>query len=138
MSRIQIDHIAIAVTNLEQSLEFWQHTLGLTLTGTEHNPHEGVDIAFLDVGGARIELLQPLDDANSIGKFIAKRGTGIHHLCLAVSDIHSALNTLKAQGVELINDVPKQREDGTQYAFVHPKSTGGVLLELYQYAEGKS
>jgi len=104
----------------------------LPLGGREHNEHEAVEIAFLPVGEARVELLQPITTDSGIAKYLAKKGAGLHHVCLAVKDIEGAMSQLHDKGIELINETPRTREDGTRYAFVHPKSTGGVLVELYE------
>ena len=137
MTLIKIDHLAVVVDDMSAALNFWQKALGLPLQGTETNEHEAVDIAFLPVGESRIELLKPTTDDSGIAKYLAKRGAGMHHLCLAVEDIESVMNQLVAQGVQLINETPRQREDGTRYAFVHPKSTGGVMVELYEVPKGR-
>jgi methylmalonyl-CoA/ethylmalonyl-CoA epimerase len=132
MSGIKIDHIAVVVEDMDAALTFWQEALGLPLGGTEHNEHEAVDIAFLSVGESRVELLKPTDSASGIARFLAKRGAGFHHLCLAVPDIEAAMAQIAGRGIELINETPRTREDGTRYAFVHPRSTGGVMVELYE------
>jgi methylmalonyl-CoA/ethylmalonyl-CoA epimerase len=132
MTPLKVDHIAVVVEDLETALGFWQDALGLPLGGREHNEHEAVAIAFLPVGEARVELLQPITTDSGIAKYLAKKGAGLHHLCLAVKDIEGAMEQLHAKGIELINETPRTREDGTRYAFVHPKSTGGVLVELYE------
>lgn len=132
VSPIRIDHLAVVVDDMPAALNFWQQALGLTLAGTERNEHEAVDIAFLNVGDARVELLRPITEDSGIARYLAKRGPGMHHVCIAVADIEAALATMRAHGVELINEMPRAREDGTRYAFVHPRSTGGVLVELYE------
>ena len=136
MAPIKIDHVAVVVDDMSAALNFWQNALGLPLEGTESNEHEAVDIAFLPIGESRIELLQPTTDDSGIAKYLAKRGAGLHHLCLAVADIEAAMAQIAAQGVQMINETPRQREDGTRYAFVHPKSTGGVMVELYELPKG--
>jgi methylmalonyl-CoA/ethylmalonyl-CoA epimerase len=130
---IKIDHLAVVVDDMSAALGFWQTALGLTVSAREHNEAEAVDIAFLPVGESRVELLQPTTEDSGIAKYLAKRGGGMHHLCLAVPDIEAAMQQIAAAGVELINETPRTREDGTRYAFVHPKSTGGVMVELYEY-----
>jgi methylmalonyl-CoA/ethylmalonyl-CoA epimerase len=132
MTKIQIDHIAVVVEDMDEALAFWRDALGLPLAGEERNDTEGVQVAFLPAGDARIELLRPLTDEGGVAKFLAKRGGGMHHLCLAVPDIEASMRQLAAHGVELINEAPRTRDDGTRYAFIHPKSTGGVLVELYE------
>lgn len=137
MTVIKVDHLAVVVDDMPQALHFWRDVLGLPLTHTETNPTEAVDISFLTVGESQIELLKPTTDDSGIAKFLSKRGAGIHHVCVVVQNIDETLQQLHDHDVELINDVPRTREDGTRYAFVHPRSTGGVLLELYQYPQDK-
>ncbi len=132
MSIKRIDHIAIAVEDLNQSLGFWEKALGLTLHGQRNVPEQAVDIAFLPIGASEIELVKPATAESGIAKWMQKRGPGIHHICFEVDDIRQTLAELAAQGVELIDREPKPGADGKLYAFVHPKSTGGVLIELYQ------
>jgi len=132
MPPVKIDHLAVVIDDMDAALNFWQNALGLPLSGTEQNEHEAVEIAFLSVGQSRIELLKPTTNDSGIAKYLAKKGAGMHHICFAVEDIEAALQHIAAQGVELINETPRTREDGTRYAFVHPKSTGGVLVELYE------
>ena len=128
----KIDHVAIVVEDLEASLAFWRDALGLPLGGMEENPGEHVDIAFLPVGGSQLELLQPTDADSGIGKYLAKRGQGMHHLCVEVDDIDATIARLVEHGIEMINETPRTRDEGTRYAFVHPKSASGVLVELYE------
>lgn len=127
----KINHIAIAVADLEAGQRFWHDLLGLPLGGRHREAQEGVDVAFLPVGESSIELLQPFEQ-NSIAAFIEKRGQGIHHICLEVDDIEATMADLQAAGVRLINDAPRTTAHGHRFAFVHPKSTGGVLVELYE------
>lgn len=135
MSGIAIDHIAIVVSNMDTALAFWQRALGLELQRVESLPAEAVEVAFLETDNAHIELLLPTDDDSGIARYLAKQGGGMHHLCLAVEDIEAAMQQLAESGIELINERPRQREDGTRYAFVHPKSSGGVLVELYEHSQ---
>ena len=102
------------------------------LAQIEHNEGEEVDIAFLPLGDSEIELIAPFTEGSGVAKYLAKRGAGMHHLCLEVDDIDAVMQQLVANGTELINDVARTRPDGRRYAFVHPRSTGGVLLELYE------
>ncbi len=132
----RIDHVAVVVENLEAALAFWRDALGLPLTRTERNETEGVAIAFLPVGESEIELLEPTDAESGIGRYLAKRGQGMHHVCVEVDDIEGTMARLTAHGVELINETPRLRDDGTRYAFVHPRSASGVLVELYQKPTG--
>lgn len=129
---IKINHIAVVVEDVNAALAFWRDALGLPLEHLEHNEDEAVDIAFLPIGSGEIELIAPFTADSGIAKYLAKRGAGMHHLCIEVEDIAATMNQLTAKGIELINDAPKTRPGGTRYAFVHPRSTGGVLLELYE------
>lgn len=129
---IRINHVAIVVENVDESLKFWRDALGLPLQHVEHNTDESVDIAFLPTGESEIELIAPFTADSGVAKYLAKKGSGLHHICLEVDDIDAALRQLLAHGTELINETPRTRPNGTRYAFVHPKSTGGVLLELYE------
>jgi methylmalonyl-CoA/ethylmalonyl-CoA epimerase len=132
MPPVKIDHIAVVVEDMDAALKFWNGALGLRLSATEHNEQEMVDVAFLPVGESRVELIKPLTDDSGVAKYLAKRGPGMHHLCIAVTDIEAAMFQIAEAGVELINETPRTREDGTRYAFIHPKSTGGVMVELYE------
>ena len=132
MSPIKVNHIAIVVEDIDSALGFWRDALGLHLEHRENNVDEQVEIAFLPVGDGEIELLAPTTDDSGVAKYLAKKGAGMHHLCLEVEAIEPAMERLAEHGIELINDTPKSHPDGTRYAFVHPKSTGGVLLELYE------
>jgi methylmalonyl-CoA/ethylmalonyl-CoA epimerase len=131
MPNITINHVAIVVPNIEDALSFWRDALGLSVGKVQDVPQEAVQVAFMDVGESHIELVQPTSDDSGIAKFLANKGAGIHHLCLEVDDIAGALAVLRDKGVTLINDSPRER-DGRKYAFIHPKSTGGVLVELYE------
>jgi methylmalonyl-CoA/ethylmalonyl-CoA epimerase len=135
MTPIKINHVAIVVPDVHQALAFWHDALGLPLQHTERNEDEAVEIAFLPVGEGEVELIAPITEDSGVAKYLAKKGAGLHHLCLEVADVTAALAQIKAAGAELINEEAKVRPDGTRYAFVHPKSTGGVLLELYQVSK---
>ncbi len=129
----KINHLAVVVPNLDDALHFWQDALGLALDHTEENPDENVNIAFMEIGGSHIELLEPTNEESGIGKYLAKRGGGMHHICIEVNDIEAAMQRLRDHNIELINDSPKTRvEDGVRYCFVHPKSALGVMVELYE------
>lgn len=132
MPPIKVNHIAIVVEDVNVALSFWRDALGLDLQHTERNEEEAVEIAFLPVGESEIELLAPITEDSGVAKYMAKKGAGLHHVCIDVDDIHVVIQRLTEHNVEMINDAPRTRPDGTLYAFVHPKSTGGVLLELYQ------
>jgi methylmalonyl-CoA/ethylmalonyl-CoA epimerase len=128
----QINHIAVVVEDVNTALEFWHKALGLPLAQIEHNEGEEVDIAFLPLDEGEIELIAPFTQDSGVAKYLAKRGSGMHHLCLEVDDLSATMQQLAANGAELINETPRTRPDGRRYAFVHPRSTGGVLLELYE------
>ena len=127
-----VDHIAIAVKNLDEALAFYKAALGLPEIGIEVVAEQGVRVAKLDIGNTHIELLEPLGPETPVGKFIDSKGPGLHHICVKVDDINSELAKLKSQGMRLIDETPKIGAGGAKIAFVHPKSTGGVLLELSQ------
>ncbi len=131
----KVNHIAVVVPDLKAALPFWRDALGLPLARHEENTEEAVRIAFLEVGDTHIELLEPTAHEGGLARFLQKRGAGLHHICLEVSDLAASMDHLRAQGAELINDIAKTRPDGVQYCFIHPKSTGGVLVELYQLTE---
>ena len=132
MSDISLNHLAVVVDDLGEALGFWRECLGLAQCGeAQAVPDEEVKIAFLTLGDAHIELIQPTSSESGVARYLAKRGPGMHHLCLEVADLDAKLKELIARGYELINESPRER-DGRRYAFVHPKSTGGVLLELYE------
>ncbi|MCF6094411.1 methylmalonyl-CoA epimerase [Microaerobacter geothermalis] len=133
----KLEHVGIAVKNLDEAISVYCYTLGFKLLGIETVESEGVKVAFLEMGESKIELLEPLSSESAIAKFIEKKGEGIHHLALKVNDIEERLDFLKKQGVKLIHEKPKQGAHGNQIAFLHPKSTGGVLLELCQTGHGE-
>ena len=128
----KVDHIAVLVPDLEEAKSFWVDALGLTLERVASVPEEAVDIAFLPVGDTEIELLQPTDPESGVAKYLAKRGPGMHHLCFEVDDIEAVLDRLRTAEVPLITETAKVGSGGKKYAFVHPKGTGGVLVELYE------
>lgn len=128
----RLDHIAVAVPNLEEAMQFYKEALGLELICIETVAEQGVRVAKLDAGNTHIELLEPLSPDTPVGKFLAQRGAGLHHICMGVGDICADLEKLKAQNVRLIDNEPKIGAEGAKIAFVHPKATGGVLMELSQ------
>jgi methylmalonyl-CoA epimerase len=133
----RIDHVAIVVRDLEDALRFYRDTLGIAPSRVLDFPREGVKIAFLPLGGpggSEIELLEPTDPAGGVARFLEKRGEGLHHLCLEVEDIDEALAELMAAGAATLNTVPRPTAEG-RGVFLHPKGTGGVLLELVQREE---
>ena len=127
----KINHIAIAVNNLDDAAVFWRDALGLPVDHTEEVQSQKSRVAFIPVGESEVELVQPTSDDSGLAKFLNEKGGGIHHLCLEVDDIEALMSDLKAKGVRLINETP-QVLPGRKMAFVHPKSTGGVLIELYE------
>ncbi len=128
---ISIDHLGIAVRSIDQALAFYQKQLGLAVTARETVAVEKVHVAMLPVEGSRIELLEPAEADSPVGKFLAKRGEGLHHIALKIPDLRDAVERLKASGARLLNE-PRPGAGGHIYVFVHPASTGGVLLELIQ------
>lgn len=126
----RINHIGIAVRNLDSSIQWYQEMFGLTLEGIEIVESEQVRVAFLPIGESRIELLEPLSETSAIATYIEKYGEGIHHIALEVSSIQQRLNDLKEKGIRLIHEQPKRGAHHMNIAFLHPKSTGGVLMEL--------
>ncbi|MCX6025869.1 MAG: methylmalonyl-CoA epimerase [Chloroflexi bacterium] len=130
----RVDHLAIVVEDLDRALAFWRDALGLPLARTETLPEQQAEIAFLPLGGSQVELLRPTDTESGIARFLAKRGPGLHHVSFEVTDLPAMLRQLKARGVRLINEQPVPGAGGSQVAFVHPESTGGVLVELCQPA----
>ena len=131
-SETKINHLGVAVNSLDEALQFWRDGLGLELKEVEIVEDQGVRVAMLPVGESRIELLEATGTETPVGKFLSKRGAGLHHLCVEVADIAAKLAELKARGVRLIDEQPRRGAGGSLVAFVHPASTGGVLLELTQ------
>ena len=128
---IKINHVAIAVPDLDASMHFWKDVLGLELDHIENVPSQKSEVAFFPLGDSEIELVHPTEDDTGVSKFLEKRGPGIHHICFEVEDIASTLEMMKEKGTRLINEEPLELP-GRKMAFVHPKSTGGVLVELYE------
>jgi methylmalonyl-CoA epimerase len=124
-----ISHIGIAVKNLEEGIAFYQK-LGLTLEGTEEVPSQMVRVAFFPIGDTRIELLAPTSEESPIAKFIEKKGEGIQHIAFAVDDLPQTLKNTEEDGIRLIDKEPRPGAHGADIAFLHPKSTGGVLIEF--------
>lgn len=132
----RIDHLGIAVRSLEQALRLYRDRLGVAPTGTEEVPEEKVRIAFLPVGGARLELLEPTDDSSPVARFLDKRGEGLHHVCFEVEDLGRILQGAAGSGLELLPGYPRAGAGGGRVAFFHPRSTGGVLIELVERGGG--
>ena len=131
----KIDHIGVVVSDIEEALKVYQQALGLSLAKIQERPDQAVTIAFLPTGESEIELVQPVTSDSGVAKFLQKRGEGIHHLCLEVDDIEEALAKLREKGLQLIDEMPRTGPEGERFAFIHPKSTHGVLIELYEYPE---
>jgi len=132
----KLDHIGIAVESLEKRLPFWADALGLPVASIETVDSEQVKVAFLPVGGSRVELLEATDVASPVAKFIDRRGEGIHHLTLSVSDLDGLLVRLREKGVAILGDASRRGAGGSRVAFLHPRAAGGVLVELVEFAEG--
>lgn len=130
MQLSHIEHIGIAVKDLEASIRYYEDVLGLTCYAIEEVKDQKVKTAFFQVGQTKIELLESTDEEGPIGKFIEKRGQGVHHLAFAVNNIEGALKELDEKGVALIDKSPRKGAEGLDIAFLHPKSTHGVLMEL--------
>jgi methylmalonyl-CoA/ethylmalonyl-CoA epimerase len=122
----------VLVPDLEEALAFWQDQFGLPLDHVETVSSMAVKIAFLPLGESEIELVQPTSQDSGLAKFLDKRGPGLHHICFEVEDISAKLSDLRSRGVRLIDENPVVMDDGRQLAFIHPKSSGGVLVELYE------
>jgi methylmalonyl-CoA/ethylmalonyl-CoA epimerase len=132
MAKIKkLNHIAIAVNDITEALDFWENALGIKMDHVEDVPSQKAKVAFLPVGDSEIELVQPTSQDTGTAKFLEARGPGMHHLCFEVDDIDGMLADLKAKGIRLINEEPLELE-GRRMAFIHPKSASGVLIELYE------
>ena len=132
----QIAHIGIAVHKLEDAIPFYENAIGLTVEAIEEVESEGVKVAFLKVGETRIELLEPLHEDSAINGFLEKRGEGIHHVAFEIDDIDGRLEKLKNQGMRLVNEEAKDGAHNSRIAFIHPKESNGVLVELCEQTKG--
>jgi len=132
---MKIDHIGIATPRLAEALSVWQDALGLSVDSTDEVSEQGVRVAMLPIGETHIELLEPVSDSSPVGKFLQKRGPGIHHIAIEVSDIRKSLEQLKNKGLRLIDEIPRVGANGCLVAFIHPANTNGVLLELVQHKD---
>ena len=130
---MKLDHIGLATRELEEGLALWRDILGLEVDATEEIQEQGVRVAMLPIGDTHVELLEPLSPESPVGRFLAKRGPGIHHLAVEVADINAALADLKKRGARLIDETPRVGVRGCLVAFVHPATTNGILLELVQH-----
>ncbi len=128
-----LDHVAIAVPSIEEARAFYEK-LGLEIAAIEVVEHEGVRVAMIPCGGTRIELLEPLSSDSPVGRFLERRGPGIHHLCMRSDDVHEDDGKLREDGLSLLRERPGPGAEGATVQFVHPKSAGGVLLELSEPA----
>ena len=132
----RIDHTGVAVDDLDAAIKLYEEVLGMPLVHRETVAEQGVEAVLLDVGDGHVELLSPLGEDTPVGKFLARKGPGLHHVAYAVEDIEATLEQLSAAGIELIDAKPRVGIRGSHVAFLHPRSTGGVLTELVQAAEG--
>ena len=130
MKPTAIDHIGIAVTSIDEALKFWERSLGIKCTGVEEVAEQKVKTAFLPLGDTEVELLEATDPESPVAKFIEKKGEGIHHLAIRVENLEEALEKMKALGLRMIDEKPRYGAGGARIAFVHPRTAGGVLLEL--------
>jgi methylmalonyl-CoA/ethylmalonyl-CoA epimerase len=130
----KLNHIAIVVRDIEESLKFWEESLGLTLDNIEVVPSQNSRVAFIPVGDSEVELVQPTSNETGLAAYLEKRGEGMHHLCMEVDDIDAKLAELKEKGVRLINETAEVLP-GRKMAFIHPKAGNGVLIELYQLTD---
>ncbi len=130
----KVNHVAIVVENIDESLKFWRDVMGLELDHIEDVPSQQSLVAFLPVGDGEIELVQPTSPDSGMAKYLEKRGEGMHHLCFEVQDIENVLMMLKEKGIRVIDETPKVLP-GRKMAFIHPKSANGVLVELYELTE---
>ena len=128
-----IEHIGIAVRSIDEARGFYE-AMGLEVTAIEEVPREGVRVAFIPCGGSRIELLEPLDGDSPVAKFLERRGPGMHHLCLSSDDVHADDSQLREAGVRVLRDRPSPGAEGATVQFIHPSSSGGVLVELSEPA----
>ena len=130
MELTHIEHIGIAVRDLQDAIKFYEHILGLKCYAVEEVADQKVKTAFFHIGQTKIELLESTDPEGPIGKFIEKRGEGIHHIAFAAKELQASINELKEKGIKLIDENPRKGAEGMNIAFLHPKSTFGVLTEL--------
>jgi len=129
---MRIHHVGIAVSDLDQSIELYRSLFGAELLDRKANEKEGLEAAFMRIGDSELELMAPMREDSPVGKFVARRGPGLHHVAYAVTDIGKALEDARASGLELIDAAPRLGMHGSRIAFIHPKSAGGVLTELVE------
>ncbi|GIK76493.1 MAG: methylmalonyl-CoA epimerase [Acidobacteria bacterium] len=128
----RIDHVGVAVEDLEASISLYEGTLGMPAVHREVVAEQGVEAALLDVGDGHVELLSPLAEDTPVGRFLARKGPGLHHVAYAVADIEATLGQLTGAGIALIDERPRTGIRGSRVAFLHPRSTGGVLTEIVE------
>lgn len=132
---MRIDHVAIVVDDIEQALHFWRDALGLDVTHVEDVAGQDAIVAFLPMGDSEVELVKPTSDQTGVARFLDRRGPGIHHICFEVDDIEAALEKLAGYDIRLIDREPVIGSGGKRIAFIHPESTHGVLVEIYEPSE---
>ena len=130
----RIDHVGVAVPDLDAAISLYEGSFGMALAHRETVPSQGVEAVLLDVGDGHIELLRPLGPGTAVGKFLERRGPGMHHVAFAVDDIEAALERIRGAGLELIDSEPRPGIRGSRVAFLHPRSTGSVLTEIVEPA----
>ena len=130
MKILGIEHLGIAVDSIDKAAPFWKHILSISHRSTENVIDQGVVTDIYDTGQGKVELLEALGEDSPIAKFLDKRGPGIHHVCFEVIDINSAINELKENNINVLSDEPTIGAEGYKVVFIHPKSTGGILVEL--------
>ncbi len=129
---LKVDHIGVAVRSLENAMRVYSEGLGMEVAGVEDVPEQKTRVALIPVGDSRIELLEATEDDSPVARFIARRGEGIHHVCLEVDDLAATVSSLKRAGIRMVDPEPRKGAGGCLVAFVHPSALGGVLLELSQ------
>ena len=132
----RIDHVAIAVSDIDEALGFYRDALGLDVTHTDLEEGQGVVVAFMPVGDSEIELIEPVDAGSGVARYLQKRGPGMHHICLEVDELDTALARLKERGIPLIDEAPYTGTGGRRIGFIHPHGAHGVLVELYETLPG--
>ncbi len=130
MKILGIEHIGLAVNSLDTDAPFWKHVLKISHKGTEAVEDQGVNTDIYDTGRGKVELLEALGENTTVGKFLKNRGPGVHHVCFEVDDINDAIKELKESNIQVLSDNPTTGAEGYKVVFIHPKSTGGVLVEL--------
>jgi methylmalonyl-CoA/ethylmalonyl-CoA epimerase len=132
----KINHVAVAVSNLEEATKFYEHVLGLTLSGVEVVTSQKTKVGFFKIGESNIELVQPAEPDSPLTKYLETKGQGIHHICFEVDDVEAEIKAFLEQGATLIDQKPRPGAHNTKVAFVHPKSSNGVLIELCELPKG--